>query len=204
MQKFLTGALAAVSTAALSVSTALASPAATLLRTEYERQQQALPLFERDHLIAEPGLLVIAILLAIYLVWKLRRDMRKRDEADRQYREMIAEAERLQAEEDEAKAAAEAMLPWKLPQRPQLRKLPRRLPLKPWSWRRKPKPNWKQPSLRKIRKRPIADPAHKKEPFPMGGLFSFGLRSGCDIGLTAQEENSRPPVPSSGPADPAG
>ena len=97
MQKFLTGALAAVSTAALSVSTALASPAATLLRTEYERQQQALPLFERDHLIAEPGLLVIAILLAIYLVWKLRRDMRKRDEADRQYREMIAEAERLQA-----------------------------------------------------------------------------------------------------------
>ena len=34
--------------------------------------------------------------------------MRKRDEADRQYREMIAEAERLQAEEDEAKAAAEA------------------------------------------------------------------------------------------------
>ena len=82
--------------------------AATLLRTEYERQQQALPLFERDHLIAEPGLLVIAILLAIYLVWKLRRDMRKRDEADRQYREMIAEAERLQAEEDEAKAAAEA------------------------------------------------------------------------------------------------
>ena len=42
MQKFLTGALAAVSTAALSVSTALASPAATLLRTEYERQQQAL------------------------------------------------------------------------------------------------------------------------------------------------------------------
>ena len=108
MQKFLTGALAAVSTAALSVSTALASPAATLLRTEYERQQQALPLFERDHLIAEPGLLVIAILLAIYLVWKLRRDMRKRDEADRQYREMIAEAERLQAEEDEAKAAAEA------------------------------------------------------------------------------------------------
>ena len=64
MQKFLTGALAAVSTAALSVSTALASPAATLLRTEYERQQQALPLFERDHLIAEPGLLVIAILLA--------------------------------------------------------------------------------------------------------------------------------------------
>ena len=108
MQKFLTGALAAVSTAALSVSTALASPAATLLRTEYERQQQALPLFERDHLIAEPGLLVIAILLAIYLVWKLRRDMRKRDEADSQYREMIAEAERLQAEEDEAKAAAEA------------------------------------------------------------------------------------------------
>lgn len=108
MQKFLTGALAAVSTAALSVSTALASPAATLLRTEYERQQQALPLFERDHLIAEPGLLVIAILLAIYLVWKLRRDMRKRDAADRQYREMIAEAERLQAEEDEAKAAAEA------------------------------------------------------------------------------------------------
>ena len=108
MQKFLTGALAAVSTAALSVSTALASPAATLLRTEYERQQQALPLFERDHLIAEPGLLVIAILLAIYLVWKLRRDMRKRDEADHQYREMIAEAERLQAEEDEAKAAAEA------------------------------------------------------------------------------------------------
>ena len=108
MQKFLTGALAAVSTAALSVSTALASPAATLLRTEYERQQQALPLFERDHLIAEPGLLVIAILLAIYLVWKLRRDMRTRDEADRQYREMIAEAERLQAEEDEAKAAAEA------------------------------------------------------------------------------------------------
>ena len=108
MQKFLTGALAAVSTAALSVSTALASPAATLLRTEYERQQQALPLFERDHLIAEPGLLVIAILLAIYLVWKLRRDMRKRDEADCQYREMIAEAERLQAEEDEAKAAAEA------------------------------------------------------------------------------------------------
>lgn len=108
MQKFLTGALAAVSTAALSVSTALASPAATLLRTEYERQQQALPLFERDHLIAEPGLLVIAILLAIYLVWKLRWDMRKRDEADRQYREMIAEAERLQAEEDEAKAAAEA------------------------------------------------------------------------------------------------
>ena len=104
MQKFLTGALAAVSTAALSVSTALASPAATLLRTEYERQQQALPLFERDHLIAEPGLLVIAILLAIYLVWKLRRDMRKRDEADRQYREMIAEAERLQAEEDEAAA----------------------------------------------------------------------------------------------------
>ena len=108
MQKFLTGALAAVSTAALSVSTALASPAATLLRTEYERQQQALPLFERDHLIAEPGLLVIAILLAIYLVWKLRLDMRKRDEADRQYREMIAEAERLQAEEDEAKAAAGA------------------------------------------------------------------------------------------------
>ena len=106
MQKFLTGALAAISTAARSVSTALASPAATLLRTEYERQQQALPLFERDHLIAEPGLLVIAILLAIYLVWKLRRDMRKRDEADRQYREMIAEAERLQAEEDEAKAAA--------------------------------------------------------------------------------------------------
>ena len=92
MQKSLTGALAAVSTAALSVSTALASPAATLLRTEYERQQQALPLFERDHLIAEPGLLVIAILLAIYLVWKLRRDMRKRDDADRQYREMIAEA----------------------------------------------------------------------------------------------------------------
>lgn len=37
MQKFLTGALAAVSTAALSVSTALASPAATLLRTEYEQ-----------------------------------------------------------------------------------------------------------------------------------------------------------------------
>ena len=73
-----------------------------------ENAQQALPLFERDHLIAEPGLLVIAILLAIYLVWKLRRDMRKRDEADRQYREMIAEAERLQAEEDEAKAAAEA------------------------------------------------------------------------------------------------
>ena len=108
MQKYLTGALAAVSTAALSVSTALASPAATLLRTEYERQQQALPLFERDHLIAEPGLLVIAILLAIYLVWKLRRDMRKRDEADRQYREMIAEAERLQAEEDEANAALEA------------------------------------------------------------------------------------------------
>ena len=108
MQKFLTGALAAVSTAALSVSTALASPAATLLRTEYERQQQALPLFERDHLIAEPGLLVIAILLAIYLVWKLRRDMRMRDVADRLYREMIAEAERLQAEEDEAKAAAEA------------------------------------------------------------------------------------------------
>lgn len=176
MQKFLTGALAAVSTAALSVSTALASPAATLLRTEYERQQQALPLFERDHLIAEPGLLVIAILLAIYLVWKLRRDMRKRDEADRQYREMIAEAERLQAEEDEAQGCClKPMLPWKLPQRPQLRKLPRRLPLKPWSWRRKPKPNWKQPSLRKIRKRPIADPAHKKEPSRWEGSFLFGL-----------------------------
>ena len=108
MQKILTGAMAFVSAAALSTTTALASPAATLLRTEYERQQQALPLFERDHLIAEPGLLVIAIILAIYLVWKLRRDMRKRDEADRQYREMIAEAERLQAEEDEAKAAEEA------------------------------------------------------------------------------------------------
>lgn len=108
MQKFLTSALALVSAAALSTTTALASPAATLLRTEYERQQQALPLFQRDHLIAEPGLLVLAIILAIYLVWKLRRDMRKRDEADRQYREMIAEAERLQAEEDEAKAAEEA------------------------------------------------------------------------------------------------
>ena len=108
MQKFLTSALAFVSAAALSTTTALASPAATLLRTEYERQQQALPLFQRDHLIAEPGLLVLAIILAIYLVWKLRRDMRKRDEADRQYREMIAEAERLQAEEDEAKAAEEA------------------------------------------------------------------------------------------------
>ena len=108
MQKFLTSALALVSAAALSTTTARASPAATLLRTEYERQQQALPLFQRDHLIAEPGLLVLAIILAIYLVWKLRRDMRKRDEADRQYREMIAEAERLQAEEDEAKAAEEA------------------------------------------------------------------------------------------------
>lgn len=32
----------------------------------------------------------------------------------------------------------------------------------------------------------------------MGGLFSFGLRSGCDEGLTAREENSRLPVPSSG------
>ena len=52
---------------------------------------------------------MIAILLAIYLVWKLRRDMRKRDEDDRQYRQMIAEAERLQAEEDEAKAAAAAL-----------------------------------------------------------------------------------------------
>ena len=108
MPKFLTGALAFASAAALSASTAFASPAATLLRTEYERYQQSLPLFQRDHLIAEPGLLVIAILLAIYLVWKLRRDMRKRDEDDRQYRQMIAEAERLQAEEDEAKAAAEA------------------------------------------------------------------------------------------------
>lgn len=87
MQKFLTGALAAVSTAALSVSTALASPAATLLRTEYERQQQALPLFERDHLIAEPGLLVIAILLAIYLSGAAPGDGTGRDEADRQYRE---------------------------------------------------------------------------------------------------------------------
>ena len=108
MPKFLTGALAFASAAALSASTAFASPAATLLRTEYERYQQSLPLFQRDHLIAEPGLLVIAILLAIYLVWKLRRDMRKRDEDDRQSRQMIAEADRLQAEEDEAKAAAEA------------------------------------------------------------------------------------------------
>ena len=96
MQKIVSG-VTALAAAALSVSTAFAS-------TAYERQQQALPLFERDHLIAEPGLLVVAILLAVYLVWKLRRDMRKREEEDKKYRAMIAEAERLQAEEDEAQA----------------------------------------------------------------------------------------------------
>ena len=37
-------------------------------------------------------------------MWKLRRDMRKREEEDKKYRAMIAEAERLQAEEDEAQA----------------------------------------------------------------------------------------------------
>ena len=42
MQKILTGAMAFVSAAALSTTTALASPAATLLRTEYERQQDSL------------------------------------------------------------------------------------------------------------------------------------------------------------------
>ena len=96
MQKIVSG-VTALAAAALSVSTAFAS-------TAYERQQQALPLLERDHLIAEPGLLVVAILLAVYLVWKLRRDMRKREEEDKKYRAMIAEAERLQAEEDEAQA----------------------------------------------------------------------------------------------------
>lgn len=204
MQKFLTGALAAVSTAALSVSTALASPAATLLRTEYERQQQALPLFERDHLIAEPGLLVIAILLAIYLVWKLRRDMRKRDEADRQYREMIAEAERLQAEEDEAKAAAEANAALEAAAEAAAEETSPEVAAETVELAEKTEAELEAAQPEEDPKRPIADPAHKKEPFPMGGLFSFGLRSGCDIGLTAQEENSRLPVPSSGPADPAG
>ena len=96
MRKIVSG-VTALAAAVLSVSTAFAA-------TAYDRQQQALPLFERDHLIAEPGLLVVAILLAVYLVWKLRRDIRKRDEEDKKYRAMIAEAERLQAEEDEAQA----------------------------------------------------------------------------------------------------
>lgn len=54
MPKFLTGALAFASAAALSASHRFCQPAATLLRTEYERYQQSLPLFQRDHLIAEP------------------------------------------------------------------------------------------------------------------------------------------------------
>lgn len=73
MQKFLTGALAAVSTAALSVSTALASPAAPCCARNMSVSSRLCRCLSGDHLIAEPGLLVIAILLAIYLVWKLRR-----------------------------------------------------------------------------------------------------------------------------------
>ena len=111
MHKFFAGAAAAVSAAALSVTTALASPAATLLRTEYERYQQSLPLFERDKWIAEPGLFAIVVLLTIYLVWKLRRDMRKSREEDAKYRALMAEAEKLQAAEDEAeKIAADAAI----------------------------------------------------------------------------------------------
>lgn len=106
MHKFFAGAAAAVSAAALSVTTALASPAATLLRTEYERYQQSLPLFERDKWIAEPGLFAIVVLLTIYLVWKLRRDMRKSREEDAKYRALMAEAEKLQAAEDEAEKIA--------------------------------------------------------------------------------------------------
>ena len=98
--------------AAAAVSTALTSPAATLLRTEYERQQQALPLFQRDKWIAEPGLFALAILLSIYLVWKLRRDLRKSKEENAKYQEMMAEAKRLQDAEDEAERLAgdEALL----------------------------------------------------------------------------------------------
>lgn len=111
MHKFFAGAAAAVSAAALSVTTALASPAATLLRTEYERYQQSLPLFERDKWIAEPGLFAIVVLLTIYLVWKLRRDMRKSREEDAKYRALMAEAEKLQAAEDKAeKIAADAAI----------------------------------------------------------------------------------------------
>lgn len=94
--------------AVLSLNTAFASPAAALLRTEYERQQQNLPLLQRDKLIAEPGLLAIAIILAIYMFFKLRRDVKNRLAEDEEYRRRIAEAERLEAAEDAARAAQES------------------------------------------------------------------------------------------------
>ena len=51
------------------------------------------------------------VLLTIYLVWKLRRDMRKSREEDAKYRALMAEAEKLQAAEDEAeKIAADAAI----------------------------------------------------------------------------------------------
>ena len=96
--------------ALLSAQTAFAAPL-TMLRTEYERYQQSLPLLERDKLIAEPGLLALAGVLAVYLVWKLRRDIRKSREEDQKYREMVAEAERLQAEEDARIAQEQAAAP---------------------------------------------------------------------------------------------
>lgn len=93
--------------AALSVTTALASPAAMMLRTEYERQQQALPLFERDKLIAEPKLLALAIILAVYITIKLRHDYKKRMAEDEVFRQKVAEAERLEAMEEAANAYRE-------------------------------------------------------------------------------------------------
>lgn len=108
--KLFKGFFAVMLAAVISVGTAVAlpqppvgsqtaRPSHSMLRTDYERQQQKLPLHQRDKLVAEPGLLAIVIVLIIYFFFKIRRDMRISKEQDEEYRRMQAAAEELERQE---------------------------------------------------------------------------------------------------------
>lgn len=75
--------------------------------TDYEREQQNLPLSQRDKLIAEPKLLLAAVVLLTWFVWKMRRDIRKIKADNELYDRQRKEAERMLAELEEAEEAEE-------------------------------------------------------------------------------------------------
>lgn len=82
--------------------------------TEYEKEQQELPLSQRDRIIAEPGLMMVALVILVWFVWKIRRDMKKikarNEEYDRQQeivRRQLAEMDDDEDDEDDVHVADE-------------------------------------------------------------------------------------------------
>ena len=77
--------------------------------TEYEKEQQELPLSQRDRIIAEPGLLAFAMAILVWFVWKIRRDIKKikkdNEEYDRLRKETEANLAAFKDDEDELEDA---------------------------------------------------------------------------------------------------